>query len=151
MLLKNINEWILLFIIIGVISLVGNFVGYNIMSLNAIAGISVLIIISLISLVLNKVVPVNFPTIGYVSIIAVLISTPWTPGSDLILSWTNEVELLALATPVLAYAGISIGRSWTDFLKIGWKSIVVASVVMIGTFIGSAIIAEIILNIQGII
>nr|WP_090084576.1 hypothetical protein [Lentibacillus persicus] len=149
--LKNINEWILLFIIIGVISLVGNFVGYNIMSLNAIAGISVLIIISLISLVLNKVVPVNFPTIGYVSIIAVLISTPWTPGSDLILSWTNEVELLALATPVLAYAGISIGRSWTDFLKIGWKSIVVASVVMIGTFIGSAIIAEIILNIQGII
>lgn len=84
-------------------------------------------------------------------IIGVVVSMPWMPGLDKVVAWTSEVELLALATPILAYAGIAIGRSWADFVKLGWRSIVVAIFVMLGTFLGSAIIAEIILRFQGII
>ncbi|MEI3606243.1 hypothetical protein SPD48_11110 [Pseudogracilibacillus sp. SE30717A] len=151
MLLKNIQEWTLLLVIFGFTALLGNWAGYEILPLAAIPGMIVLILVCLAGFILRELIPINFPSIAYISIIGVLVSMPWMPGSEKVVEWTNEVQLLALATPILAYAGISIGRSWTDFVKLGWRSIVVASLVMIGTFLGSAIIAEIILRIQGII
>ncbi|MFD1388596.1 hypothetical protein ACFQ4Z_17625 [Oceanobacillus oncorhynchi subsp. oncorhynchi] len=151
MLLKNIQEWTLLLVIFGFTALIGNWAGYEIMPLAALPGMITLILICLAGFILRELIPVNFPSIAYISLIGVLVSMPWMPGSEKIVEWTSQVELLALATPILAYAGIAIGRSWTDFVKLGWKTIVVASLVMLGTFIGSALIAEIILRFQGII
>lgn len=149
--LKNIQEWTLLLVIFGFTSLFGNWAGYDILPLSAIPGMIILILICLAGFILRELIPLNFPSIAYISIIGVIVSMPWMPGAVKVAEWTNEVELLALATPILAYAGIAIGRSWTDFVKLGWKTIIVASLVMLGTFIGSAIIAEIILRFQGII
>ena len=149
--LKNIQEWTLLLVIFGIISILGNWAGYNIMPLDAIPGIIVLILVCLAGFILNKAIPLNFPSVAYIAIIGVIVSMPWMPGSEYVVAWTSEIELLALATPILAYAGISIGRSWTDFMKLGWKTLVVASLVLLGSFIGSALIAEIVLRMQGII
>ena len=149
--LKNIQEWTLLLVIFGFTALFGNWAGYDILPLAAIPGMIVLILICLAGFILHDLIPINFPSIAYNSIIGIIVSMPWMPGSEQVATWTNEVELLALTTPILAYAGIAIGRSWTDFVKLGWKTIIVASLVMLGTFLGSAIIAEIILRAQGII
>ncbi len=149
--LKNIQEWVLLLGIFGITSLVGNWAGYDILPLAAVPGMIMLIVICLAGFILKELIPVNFPSIAYISIIGVIVSMPWFPGSEKVVEWTTEVQLLALATPILAYAGIAIGRSWTDFVKLGWKTIVVAALVMLGTFLGSAVIAEIILRFQGII
>lgn len=149
--LKNVQEWTLLLGILGITAVFGNSLGYDILPLTAVPGMIVLILICLAGFILHDLIPINFPSIAYISIIGVIVSMPWMPGSDLVIKWTNEIELLALTTPILAYAGIAIGRSWTDFVKLGWKTIIVASLVMLGTFIGSAIIAEIILRAQGII
>lgn len=149
--LKNIQEWVLLLGIFGFTALIGNWAGYDILPLAAVPGMIVLILICLAGFVLRDLIPINFPSIAYISIIGVIVSMPWFPGSIKVVEWTNEVQLLALATPILAYAGIAIGRSWTDFVKLGWKTIVVASLVMLGTFLGSALIAEVILRFQGII
>lgn len=151
MLLKNIQEWTLLLIIFGFTALIGNWAGYSIMPITALPGMLVLVLICLIGFILRELIPINFPSIAYISLIGVLVSMPWMPGSEQVVAWTSEVELLALATPILAYAGIAIGRSWTDFVKLGWRTIVVAMMVMLGTFLGSAIIAEIILRAQNII
>lgn len=149
--LKNLQEWTLLLVIFGFTALIGNWAGYDILPLSAIPGMIILILICLAGFVLHDLIPINFPSIAYISIIGVLVSMPWMPGSEFVAEWTNQVELLALATPILAYAGIAIGRSWTDFIKLGWKTIIVATLVMLGTFLGSAIIAEIVLRFQGII
>ncbi len=149
--LKNIQEWILLLVIFGFTALLGNWAGYNILPMTAIPGMIILILICLAGFIFRELIPINFPSIAYISIIGVIVSMPWMPGSEKIVEWTGEVQLLALATPILAYAGIAIGRSWTDFMKLGWKTVIVASLVMLGTFLGSAIIAEIILRFQGII
>ncbi|WP_040287441.1 hypothetical protein [Sporosarcina koreensis] len=149
--LKNVQEWILLLGIFGITALVGNWAGYDILPLTAIPGMITLIVICLAGFILRELIPVNFPSIAYISIIGVLVSMPWFPGSGKIVEWTSHVELLALATPILAYAGIAIGRSWTDFVKLGWRTVVVGALVMLGTFLGSAVIAELILRFQGII
>ena len=149
--LKNIQEWVLLLGIFGITALIGNWAGYDILPLAAVPGMITLIVICLVGFILRELIPVNFPSIAYISIIGVIVSMPWFPGSEKVVEWTTKVELLALATPILAYAGIAIGRSWTDFVKLGWKTIVVATLVMLGTFLGSAVIAELILRVQGII
>lgn len=151
MMLKNIQEWTLLLGVFGLIALIGNWAGYDILPLSALPGMVVLLLICLAGFILRELIPINFPSIAYISIIGVLVSMPWMPGSGKVVEWTSQVELLALATPILAYAGIAIGRSWTDFTKLGWKTLIVATLVMIGTFIGSALIAEVILRFQGII
>lgn len=149
--LKNIQEWSLLLVIFGVTSLLGNWLGYDIMPLAAAPGMLVLVLVCLAGFILHRLIPIEFPSVAYIAIIGVLISMPWMPGSDYIVAWTNEVELLALTTPILAYAGIAIGRSWTDFVRLGWRTIVVAGLVLLGTFLGSAMISELILSLQGII
>lgn len=149
--LKNIQEWTMVFAIVGVITLVGNWIGYEVMPMQALPGMIVLIVISVIGLFLGEVIPWKVPAVVYISLLAIIASMPNVPGSAYVVQWTSEVNLLALTTPVLAYAGIAIGRSWADFAKIGWKSIIVGTLVLLGTYLGSAVIAEMILRFQGII
>lgn len=149
--LKNIQEWIILLVIFGFTATIGNWLGYDVLPLTAIPGMIVLILISLLGLILQKALPFNIPSVAYIGIIGIIVSMPWMPGSTWIVETTTHVNLLALATPILAYAGIAIGRNWADFAKLGWRSIVVAILVFLGTFLGSAIIAEVILRMQGII
>ena len=149
--LKNIQEWIMVLLIVGAITLVGNWVGYNVMPVEAIPGILVLIVISLAGLILGKIIPFQIPAVAYISLIAIIVSIPGFPGSEYVVKWTTNVNMLAICTPILAYAGIAIGRSWADFRKLGWRSIIVGMCVLLGTYLGSAVIAEVILRWQGII
>ncbi|GAA0316588.1 hypothetical protein GCM10008967_03980 [Bacillus carboniphilus] len=149
--LKSIQEWVFVLVIIGAVILIGNWVGYDVMPVDAIPGIAVLALICLTGLIIHKLLPFNIPSIAYIGILGFVLTIPGMPGQEKIVEWTAQVNLLAIATPILAYAGIAIGRSWSDFRKLGWKTIVVGMCVLLGTFIGSAIIAEIVLRFQGII
>ncbi len=149
--LKNIQEWTMVFAIVGFITLIGNWIGYEVMPVQALPGMIVLIVISIVGLFLGEVIPWKVPAVVYISLIAIIVSMPNMPGSTYVVKWTTEVNLLALTTPVLAYAGVAIGRSWADFAKIGWKSIIVGTLVLLGTYLGSAVIAEMILRMQGMI
>lgn len=149
--LKSIQEWVMVFAIIGAIILIGNWIGYDILPTTAIPGILALIAICLVGLIIHKLLPFKLPSIAYIGILGFILTIPAMPGSTYIVQWTSEVSLLALTTPILAYAGISIGSSWADFAKLGWRTIVVGMFVLLGTFMGSAIIAEVVLRFQGII
>ncbi|MCY1038241.1 hypothetical protein OWI77_05320 [Staphylococcus nepalensis] len=147
--LKVIN-WILTLCIVGIISIFSNWIGYNVMPLEALPGILALMGVALLGLVLRDIVPLNIPSIAYIGIIGLIITIPGVPGSSHIVEWTEQVDLLSLATPVVAYAGVSIGNSWADFAKLGWKTIVIGIVILLSTYIGSALVAEIVLKIQGL-
>ena len=77
------------------------------------------------------------------------------PGFSPIAEWaidaTNKVGLLPLCTPILAYAGISLGKDLDTFKKQGVSIVIIALFTFTGTYIGSAIIAEIILRSTGVI
>lgn len=147
----NLMNWLSTLSIVGVLSLLSNWIGYDVMPLESLPGVIILISIAIIGLILHSIIPLNVPSIAYIGIIALVLTIPGIPGSNYIVEYSEKVNLLALTTPVLAYAGISIGNSWLDFAKLGWKTIVVGIVVLIGTYLGSAVIAEIVLRIQGVI
>lgn len=144
-------EWFVILIIFGIIAFIGNWIGYEVVALEAIPGMLILIVVALAGMILEKIMPGNLPSVGYIALVGILVTLPVFPGGEQIAAWTNQVNTLAIATPILAYAGISIGRNWVDFTKLGWRALVVATCVFLGTFLGSAIIAEIILRWQGLI
>ena len=152
MMLEKLIDWTLTLTIVAAMTLLGNFIGYEVMPLAALPGIISLMVIVLIGMVIHEVLPFKrLPAIAYIGLLAFILTIPGVPGAEKIAEWTAEVNLLALTTPILAYAGISIGNSWADFAKMGWKTIIIGMLVLLGTYLGSAIIAEIILRIQGIV
>jgi len=149
--MAKIIEWFLILLIFGAVAVIGNWVGYDVLPLTAVPGMLILVLITLAGMTLAKYIPGSFPSVGYIALVGIVISLPSFPGSEQIVEWVGHISILAIATPILAYAGISIGRSWGDFTKLGWRALVVATCVFLGTFLGSAIIAEIVLRIQGLI
>lgn len=148
---SNIINWSLTLVVVGLIALISNWIGQDIMPSKAVPGILALMGIALVGMILQQIIPLNIPSIAYIGVLGLVLTIPGMPTAPYIVSWTHHVELMALATPVVAYAGISIGNSWADFAKLGWKTIVVGMVVLLSTYVGSAVVAHIVLKIQGII
>jgi len=105
----RIIEWFLILIIFGAVALVGNSVGYDVLPLTAVPGMLVLVLVTLVGMALAKFIPGNFPSVGYIALVGIIISLPSFPGGEQVVAWTGHISILAIATPILAYAGISIG------------------------------------------
>lgn len=149
---KVILEWTMLLLIIGGVVVIGNWIGYETFPVDAIPGALVLVAISLVGLIIHRLIPYKkIPSIAYIGIIGLIVALPVMPGSAQLAEWVSNIHLLSITTPILAYAGISVGRSWNAFAKIGWKAVIVGTCVVLGTYLGSALIAEVILRMQGII
>ena len=139
----------LMLVILGAMSLVGNFIGYNNSIMDALPGMFVLIAVSLVGILMGKYLPGGIPGAAYVVTLACIMTYPGVPGAEFVNESMKKVNFLSLTTPILAYAGISIGKDLDAFKKTGWRIVVLACFVFTGTFLGSAIIAEIILRFLG--
>ncbi|MDI3538569.1 MAG: hypothetical protein PWP58_1380 [Bacillota bacterium] len=145
----NWRDTLKILIIVAGITLVGNFVGFKVNPIEAIPGMLVLLGIVILGLILAKLVPFKLPSIVYISLIGIILTIPGFPGADWFVAQANKVQFLALCTPVLAYAGIASGKDLDEFRKLGWRIVVVSIFVFIGTFVGSAFIAQVVLKLTG--
>ncbi|SCM81407.1 conserved membrane hypothetical protein [uncultured Sporomusa sp.] len=145
------SETILMFIVTGIITVVGNTVGYKHPLGAAMAGYLFLIGITLLGMALARYLPFKMPMVFWISILAVLSTSPISPFAKTILEYTNKMEFLALATPILAYAGLAVGKDLDIFKKMSWRIIVVALLVYTGTFVCATIIAQFMLRVEGLI
>ena len=91
----------------------------------------------------------KLPTALYLTIINTFIGCDLSPVQGWIVANISKVNLMALCTPILAYAGISIGKDLDEFRKQGVSIVIVSILTFIGTFIGSAIIAQVVLKLTG--
>lgn len=111
----------------------------------------ILLAIVVVGYLLAKYSPIKLPTIAYISALAIIASIPGVPGAAYVNRYVASVQFLALTTPILAYAGISIGKDLGGFKRQGLKIVITAMLTFIGTFIGSALIAQIVLALMGVI
>lgn len=114
-------------------------------------GMLAIVLISLISLKIKEHIPLKIPAFAWASLLSLLLTTPWSPVADLLLRLTKQISAGQIGTVILAVAGVSIGTRLSDIKKLSWKIIIIAIVVFIGTFFGSALVSELILKMQGII
>lgn len=149
--IKILVEWIGILLIFSIISAIGNVVGYQYPFMESLIGMFILCGISLAGLIIERYVPWEIPSILYISILGLLLALPISPVSDTLIYYTSRVELISLTTVLLAYAGISMGKDLGDFKKVGVKGVIVTFFVIFGTYVGSALIAQVVLMYTGMI
>jgi hypothetical protein len=149
--IKILVEWIGILLIFSIISAIGNVVGYQYPFMESLIGMFILCGISLAVLIIERYVPWEIPSILYISILGLLLALPISPVSDTLIYYTSRVELISLTTVLLAYAGISMGKDLGDFKKVGVKGVIVTFFVIFGTYVGSALIAQVVLMYTGMI
>lgn len=144
-------EWIVLFVLSGIGIALANLVGFQVGLMESLPGILVLICISVVGVGVSKIIPLKLPIVAYVSILGLLVASPISPIREFVIESAGKINFTAPLTMVGAYAGISISDQIKDFLKQGWKMILIGLFVMTGTFVGSAIIAQITMKLTGMI
>ena len=149
--LGKLKRWATLLLAFSIIVTVGNFVGYHTPLIDTFIGMMIISIVTIAGMALERVIPVHIPSIVFISIIGLLIAIPGMPTSDLVAHYVSNVELTTICTAFLGYVGISIGKDWEEFKKIGWRGIIVALIVITGTYLGSATIANLTLFATGMI
>ena len=150
--MSGILDWVLMLLIFGVLTLIINMLSYKNSIISSIPGMLILVAITFVGMLFAKVIPLKIPAIIYISIIALVISLPvFGSVAQYVYDSTSKISTLALCTVILAYSGVAIGKSWAEFKKMGWRGVVVTLCVILGIFLGSAIVAQIVLKAQGII
>ena len=80
----------------------------------------------------------DFPILGWVSITSLffcMISTE-------VIKAINSVDFLSITTPILTYAGISVANKLETLRSLSWKVAIIGIFVFIGTYLGSATLAQ---------
>lgn len=149
---RTISNQLKVLVIVCVMVLIGQWIGYGFGPIEAIPGIIMVLIISQVALIIKAATPkIHFPAFAWASLIALVLSMPFMPTAQIFLQYTDKVNFLGTTTPILAFAGIAVGNKIDALKKLSWRVLIISIFVFFGTFLGSAIIAQIVLKIQGII
>ena len=157
------QEWavrIKVLVITAVIASIGNMLstwhaGAPVMpweTIPALASMFVIVILGCLADELMRKIHISLPKILYISLFTMLLSIP---GFSPIAEWMQvnyaKIGVLPLCTPILAYACISIGKDMDSFKKQGLGIVLTSLMAFAGTYIGSAIIAEVLLKLTHVI
>ena len=142
-----------LLLMVSVVIILTNVIGYKMPVGDSIIGVLLLSAISLVGLTIGNFMSrfVKLPSMIYVSLLGLLLACPVSPVKDIIVETTTPVAFLAPATALGVFAGISLGKDLKEFAKMGWKLVVITLFVITGTFIFSALVADVVLKITGAI
>ncbi len=153
--------YIKVLVLSAVFASIGNWIntiraGAPVTPLESLPGMLLLFIITVLGLVVWDLIGKatggkNLPAIAYISLIAIIMTIPGFPGAEFTAASINKIGLLPLCTPILAYAGISLGKDLDTFKKQGAAIVAISLFAFLGTFVGSAIIAQLILKLTGVI
>lgn len=116
-------------------------------------GLATLWLFSLLGLVIGDLMTLSrlpvvrdFPVLGWVSLVSLAGCLARSGFVDAI----GAVDFLSLTTPILAVAGISVADRLVDLSKTSWKVAITAIFVFVGTYVGSALLAQFGLSVSGI-
>lgn len=148
--LKKSSYQLLVMSIIGVIILIGQRISVGTSIVIALPGMVMLILAAMAAMIIKDLFPKSiFPAFGFATIIGLLLSMPYSPTSEVFLTNTNNINFMAITTPLLAFAGISVGNKIEALKEMSWKIVIISLVVFTTIFFACASIAHIVLSIQG--
>lgn len=144
---RLVLDWMIVLLISGSIAILGNTIGYGATFNESFVGMLWLVVFTLLGFFVKELLPFDLPSVAYISAIAILACLPFSPIATMVISSVAKVSLLALCTPILAYAGVTIGKDWPAFKKIGYKGVIVSLLVIIGTVLSCVVLAEVLLRV----
>ena len=127
----------------GLMALIGNDLGYNTApDLHVMAGLGIIVATVIVGQFIYRLARGIVPAVVWTSLVAMALTYPGMPFAGDVAALTGKINFLALATPLLAYAGLSMARDIPAFRKLGWRIVVVSLSANAGTFLGATLIAQ---------
>ncbi|MDD4599547.1 hypothetical protein SDC9_04063 [bioreactor metagenome] len=145
------TETVLVFIVTGIITVIGNTIGYHHPLSEAAIGYLMLLAVVLLGMAISKYVPLKLPMVFWISLLALLSTSAISPWAKTISYYTGKLDFTAICTPILAYAGLAAGKDLAMFKQMSWRIVVVALAVYTGTFVLATVVAQVMLRIEGLI
>lgn len=168
--LKKLGYQFAVMLLVGAMILIGQRIGKGTSIILAAPGMLMLIAAAMSAMLIKELFPRSFfPAFGWATIIGLLLSIPVfkisisnltfgyvdytisfiSPTSKIFLSNVNNVDFMAITTPLLAFAGISVGNKINDLKAMSWKIVIVSVFTFTSIFFACAIIAQSVLKLQG--
>lgn len=126
----------------GALALIANYVGYKTLSGDAFLGMAIMIFAAFVGEGICALLGRKLPAVCMVSVVAMFLTSPLCPWAAEVTRLTSSVNLLAVITPMLTFAGLSIAKDLPAFRRLGWRIVLVSFLANFGTFIGAVLIAE---------
>lgn len=150
--LKRSSYQLVVMLIVGAMILIGQYISKGTSIVTALPGMIIMIAAAMASMMLKDLFPKSiFPAFGFATIIGLLLSIPGNPVSDVFNEQVSNINFMAITTPLLAFAGISVGNKIEDLKKMSWKIVVISLVVFTTIFFACATIGHVVLKLQGVI
>ncbi len=135
-------ERALAWIATGAFALVGNWLAYKNTPLDALPGLAIMLAVVAIGYALYRLTGSRIPAVCWVSLLGMIATYPGVPYAAEIATLTGKINFLALTTPMLAFAGLSIAKDIPAFRRLGWPIVVTSLMANAGTFLGATVIAQ---------
>lgn len=127
-------------------------VGKGMSVISSLPGALIMFVIITLSMQIKAWLPkVPLPAFAWATLIALLLSMPYSPVSTIFMKLINKIDFLATTTPLLAFAGLSVGNSLDKLKSLSWKIVIISLLVFTCAFFGAAVVAQFILKFQHII
>jgi hypothetical protein len=135
---------VLVWVLVALFALFGNWITYksNPTDPMVFGGMAIIVAVVFAGYALYRLTGRKLPAVVWVSLVGMLCTYPGFPGAASIAAMTGKINFLALATPILAFAGLSIAKDVPAFRRLGWRIVVVSFLANAGTFIGATLIAQ---------
>ena len=146
---EKLTQFVIIICIAAIITAVGNVMDGKHLFSDSLVGVAILAGLATIGAMISFLPYAN--KLPMVSLVGVIASLPGMPGQEWIIAKTSQVTFLATTTPVLAYAGLSLGKDLGAFRRLSWRIIPVALAVTAGTFICATALAQFVLHLEGLI
>ncbi|MEG0046434.1 MAG: DUF3100 domain-containing protein [Comamonas sp.] len=127
---------------VGVMVLIGNRIGYGIPVMDALPGVLLIIAAVLVGDLIYVGTRRKLPAVCWISFIAMAMTFPHTPFAAEISAMTAKVSFLAMITPMLTFAGLSLAKDIPAFRRLGWRIVVVSLLANAGVFLAATMIAQ---------
>ena len=135
-------ERLLAWAVVGAMVLLGNWVGFGVPILEALPGVALMIGAVIIGDLVYRGLGRKIPAVCWVSLVAMGMTFPGFPLAGVVSELTGKVSFLALITPMLTFAGLSLAKDLPAFRRLGWRIVVVSLLANAGVFLGAAFIAQ---------
>lgn len=140
----GIGALVLVWVLVAFFALFGNWITYKTVPTDptVLGGMAVIVGVVLAGYALYRLTGRKLPAVVWVSLVGMLCTYPGFPGAASIAAMTGKIDFLALATPILVFAGLSIAKDVPAFRRLGWHIAAVSFSANAGTFVGATLIAQ---------
>lgn len=134
----RVVSWLL----VGLMVMLGNLIGFGVPLLESLPGVALIIVAVLAGDLIYVATKRKLPAVCWISFIAMAMTFPQTPYAAEVTALTGKVNFLAMITPMLTFAGLSMAKDIPAFRRLGWRIVVVSLMANAGVFLAAAVIAQ---------